>query len=185
MRKTFLSMLAGGLLLVMAGVPVSGHAEAADDNGYVAIAVPDLQQATTFFRNILDCEPISPITTDEFAGAATLRNVHRTPRHELPQSRLLLCDAGTVVELFDDRAARSPAPARHATEHGNEPVQFSTDDVAHAGQWLRREGVTVIGNPVTMRSGPHAGQTLVNFVAPWGLQLQLVGWSRSRVATAP
>jgi hypothetical protein len=87
--------------------------------------------------------------------------------------------------LLDEHAAHSPSTARHSTNRGNEPIQFSTDDVAHAGQWLRREGVTVIGTPVTAKSGAHAGQTVVNFVAPWGLQLQLVGWNRSQVATAP
>lgn len=185
MRKTFLSMLAGGLLLVLSGVPVSSHAEAAHDSGYASIGVPDLQQATNFFRNILDCEPVNPIALNESAGAAASRGAGHAMRHDLPQSRLLLCDAGTVVELFDDHAARSPSTARHATDHGNRPVQFSTDDVAHASQWLRREGVTVIGAPVTVTSGPHAGQTVVNFVAPWGLPLQLVGWNRNRIATAP
>lgn len=182
MHKTFLSILAGGLLVVVAGVPVSSYAETAHDDGYVAIGVPDLRQATTFFRNILDCEPIS---ADESAGTAVSGNVRRAIRHDPPQSRLLLCDAGTVVELFDDHAAHHPSLARHAANHGNEPVQFPTDDVAHASQWLRREGVTVVGAPVMMATGPHAGQTLVNFVAPWGLQLQLVGWNRSQVATAP
>jgi hypothetical protein len=57
--------------------------------------------------------------------------------------------------------------------------------VVHADQWLRREGVQVIGTSVTMKAGPHAGQTVVNFVAPWGLQLQLVGWNKSQLATAP
>lgn len=179
MRKTFLSTLAGGLLLVMAGMPVSSHAAGVHDSGYVTIGVPDLQQATTFFRDILDCEPISPIATDESGDA------DHVTRNGVPPSTLLLCDAGTVVELFDNHGLHSPSPERHATNRSNEPVQFSADDVAHADQWLRREGVKVIGAPVTLTTGPHAGQTLVNFVTPWGLPLQLVGWNRSQVATAP
>lgn len=185
MRRTLLSILAGGLLLVMAGVPVNSHAADVHDSGYVTIGVPDLQQATTFFRNILDCEPISPMATNDSPKAATPGRVDHTARGTLPSSSLLLCDAGTVVELFDNHAVHSPLPARHSTDHSGEPVQFSTDDVAHAGQWLRREGVTVIGAPVAMTSGPHAGQTVVNFVTPWGLQLQLVGRNTSQIATAP
>ncbi|MGH8159978.1 MAG: VOC family protein [Rhodanobacter sp.] len=169
----------------MAGVPISSHAADVHDSGYVSVGVPDLQQATAFFRNILDCEPIGPIVANESAEPAASANADHATRHDLPPSRLLLCDAGTVVELFDDHAVHSPSTARHFTDHGNQPIQFSTDDVTHAGQWLRREGVTVIGAPVTMTTGPHAGQTLVNFVAPWGLRLQLVGWNRSQVATAP
>ena len=175
MRKSFLSILVFGFLATMASAPFSSHAANVHDSGYVTIGVPNLQQATTFFRNILDCEPVSPVTTDESTAA-------RQPA--LPASRLLLCDSGTVVELFDERKARSLSSVRYSIDPGNEPIQFSADDVAHADQWLRREGVQVIGTSVTMKTGPHTGQTVVNFVTPWGLQLQLVGWNKSQLATA-
>lgn len=179
MRKSFLSILAGGLFLAMASVPFSGRAESVHDSGYVAIGVPDLQQATTFFGDILDCEPLNPA-----AGSESPESAHAA-RDAQPASRLLLCDSGTVVELFDDHEMHFPAPERHATNHGNEPITFSADNVAHADRWLRREGVQVIGAPVTVTTGPHAGQTVVNFVAPWGLRMQLVGRNPSQVATAP
>jgi hypothetical protein len=124
------------------------------------------------------------MAANDSAEAATPWRVDHSARSKLPSSSLLLCDAGTVVELFDNHAVHS-FPGRHSPDRSDEPIQFSADDVTHAGQWLRREGVTVIGAPVTVTTGPHAGQTLVNFVTPWGLQLQLVGWNRSQVATAP
>jgi catechol 2,3-dioxygenase-like lactoylglutathione lyase family enzyme len=179
MRKSFLSILVFGFLVAMAGAPFNGHAASVHDSGYVTIGVPDLQQATTFFRNILDCEPVSPVIADE----STAGTASRHPA--LPASRLLLCDSGTVVELLDKHDTHFPPSARHSIDQGNGPIPFSTDDVAHADLWLRREGVHVVGTPVTMKTGPHAGQTLVNFMTPWGLQLQLVGWNTSKLATAP
>ena len=179
MRKSFLSILVFGFLAAIAGAPFNSHAASVHDSGYVTIGVPNLQQATAFFRNILDCEPVSPVNTDDSTAGAKSR------RPALPASRLLLCDSGTVVELFDEHGANSPSSVRHSIDHDNEPIQFSADDVAHADQWLRREGVQVIGTSVTMKAGPHAGQTVVNFVTPWGLQLQLVGWNKSQLATAP
>lgn len=176
MRKFFLSIPVFGFLAAMAGAPFNSHAASVHDSGYVTIDVPNLQQATTFFRNILDCEPVG---TNESTEGTPFR------RHALPASRLLLCDSGTVVELFDEHGARALSSARHSIDQGNEPIQFSADDVEHADQWLRREGVQVIGTSVTMKAGPHAGQTVVNFVTPWGLQLQLVGWNKSQLATAP
>lgn len=169
----------------MGGIPLSSHAADVHDSGYVSIGVPDLQQATAFFRSILDCEPISLIAANQSTTMAASGSNGHTADHDQPASRLLLCDAGTVVELFDDQATHDPAHARHTATHAAEPIQFYTGDVANAGQWLRREGVTVIGPAVIVKSGPHAGQTLVNFVAPWGLSLQLVGWNRSQVATTP
>lgn len=182
MRTSFLSILAGGLLLAMASASFSGHAANGHDSGYVTIGVPDMEQATAFFRNILDCEPVNPVAGSESiestrVGHATGDTVHA--------SRLLICDSDTVVELFDDREAHAPSPATHATDHDKEPITFSADNVAHADRWLRREGVKVIGAPVTATTGPHAGQTVVNFMAPWGLQLQLVGRNPSHLATAP
>jgi catechol 2,3-dioxygenase-like lactoylglutathione lyase family enzyme len=179
MRKSFLSILVFGFQAAMAGMPFSSHAASIHDSGYVTIGVPNLQQATTFFRNILNCAPVNPVATDESTTSTASR------RSALSASRLLLCDSGTVVELFDEHGARSLSSARHSTDRGNEPIQFGADDVAHADQWLRREGVQVIGTSETMKTGPHAGQTVVNFVTPWGLQLQLVGWNKSQLATAP
>lgn len=177
MRKSFLSTLVFGFLAaITTSAPFSSHAASVHDSGYVSIGVPNLQQATTFFRNILDCEPV---TANEPTAATASR------RPTLPASRLLLCDSGTVVELFDERGARSLSSVHHPIDHGNEPIQFSADDAAHAEQWLRREGVQVIGTSMTMKTGAHAGQTVVNFVTPWGLQLQLVGWNKSQLATAP
>jgi catechol 2,3-dioxygenase-like lactoylglutathione lyase family enzyme len=175
MHKFLLSMLAGGLLFAISSM---GYAASVHDSDYVAIGVPDLQQATAFFHNVLDCEEVNPAAGDESRASGHAAR-------DMPSSRLLLCDSGTVVELFDAHCARSPSPARHATDHGNEPIAFSADNVAQADRWLRREGVKVTGAPVAVITGPHAGQTVVNFVAPWGLRLQLVGRSPTQVATAP
>jgi catechol 2,3-dioxygenase-like lactoylglutathione lyase family enzyme len=184
MRKPILSMLTVGFLIIMAGVSSRGHAAPLHDDGYVTIGVPDLRQAMAFFRDVLDCEPINPVIADRpVSGPAAVRT-HRMARDELSPSRLLICDSGTVVELFDNHGM-APSRVRHSTEHGSEPIQFFTDDVAHADHWLRNEGVRVIGSPVTMSSGPHAGRTLVNFVAPWGLRLQLIGSHTSHVASTP
>lgn len=176
MHKSILSMLAGGLLFAMAGM---GRAASVHDSDYVAISVPDVQQATAFFHDVLDCEEVDSAAGDESRQGGHVAHDAR------PVSRLLLCDDGTVVELFDAHAAHSPSLARHAMDRGSEPIAFSADNVAHADRWLRREGVKVLGAPVAAVTGPHAGQTVVNFVAPWGLRLQLVGRSPSQVATAP
>ncbi|OOG46806.1 VOC family protein [Rhodanobacter sp. C01] len=179
MRKSLLSMFGGSLLLVMTSLPFSGRAAGTHDSDYVSIGVPDLVQATAFFRNVLDCEPIGPISANATASEAGSRHAG------LPSSRLLLCDSGNVVELFDNHGVNNISASRYSAKHDNEPIPLFADDVTHGDRWLRHEGVRVIGSPVTATSGPHAGQTVVNFVAPWGLRLQLVGRNTGRLATAP
>lgn len=152
------------ILLLMAGLlasPVDSHATGLRDTGYVTLAVPDMPQAMAFFRDILDCEPIDAQSSPPSPS----------------QHRLLICESDTVVELFDSHDAHVPASAA--------PVQFFANDVRHADQWLRREGVKVIGAPVTPTTGPHAGMTLVNFVTPWGQPLQLIGQDNTQITAVP
>jgi hypothetical protein len=42
-------------------------------------------------------------------------------------------------------------------------------------RYLREQGVRVLGEP-TASSGPSAGQRWVYFLAPWGMQWELVSY---------
>lgn len=158
MGKSLLSRLFLVLGMVIATLPSAGAATLYGGD-YTRIGVPDLAQAVAFFRDVLDCRPIDPA-----AGEGG------SPR----QSSLLACDEGSIVELFDERGA-SPSPARSSQERASRTLRFVTDDVAHADQWLRHEGVDVSGAPRRLTSGPLAGRLALDFVSPWGLHLQLLG----------
>jgi len=90
---------------------------------------------------------------------------------DTPAFRLVSCDAGSVIELFDDRGSAPSSTPRPAAQ----PLQFVSDDVLHAAQWLQRDGASIIGLPHRVTSGPLAGRMVLDFVSPWGLRLQLVG----------
>lgn len=126
-------------------------------NDYARVGVPDLPQAVAFFTDVLGCRPLESTAGKSVDGS-------------LPPSRLLICDTGSIVELVDQRHV-APAPK----QAGQTTVQFVTDDVAHAGQWLRRQGVDVSSAPHRATSGPLAGRLVLDFMSPWGLHLQLLG----------
>jgi hypothetical protein len=161
MRKSLLSML---LLMfgLLAFVPPSAHAATLHDSGYASVGVPNLAQAARFFQDVLDCRVIGPQST---AAAAT------------SASRLLTCDAGSVIELF----AISPSAAPNGAA---QPLQLVSTDVRHADKWLRHQGASVSGAPHWLTSGPLAGRMALDFVTPWGLRLQLVDRHASRPAGA-
>ncbi|EIM04233.1 VOC family protein [Rhodanobacter denitrificans] len=157
MGKSLLSRLF--LVLGMMSVALPGAGAATLYGGdYARIGVPDLQQAVAFFRDVLNCRPLDPA-----AGAVD------SPR----QSSLLACDAGSIIELFDERDA-TLSPARPSPEQVGRTLRFVTDDVVHADQWLRDEGVDVSGMPHRLSSGPLTGRLVLDFVSPWGLRLQLL-----------
>ncbi|MHB1059171.1 MAG: VOC family protein [Rhodanobacter sp.] len=153
------SLLTGLLFAVGLAAILPSNVRAATLYGsdYVRVGVPDLAQAVTFFRDVLDCRLIGPETTA--AGDASA-------------SRLLSCDTGSVVELF----AISPSLASNGA---GQPLQFVSGNVLHADGWLRHQGVRVIEAPHRLASGPLAGRIVLNFVAPWGLRLQLLDNSAS------
>jgi catechol 2,3-dioxygenase-like lactoylglutathione lyase family enzyme len=119
--------------------------------GYARVGVPDMAQAVTFFQDVLDCRPIDTDVTRKSASSV-----------------LLSCDTGSIVELFDNRGV----PA--ASAKPDQPLRFVADDLRHGGDWLRREGVTVNGSPHRLTSGPLAGRMVLDFLAPWGMPLQLL-----------
>jgi catechol 2,3-dioxygenase-like lactoylglutathione lyase family enzyme len=167
MRKSILSLLFLTFGLA-AAMPTGVRAATLYGGDYAGISVPDMAQAVAFFQDVLDCEVIGP------ASEPSARDT--------PASRLLSCNAGSIVELFQEQDS-SPSPAAHRSRSkAAQPLQFVTVDVVHAGQWLKHEHVSVKGAPHRLTSGPQAGRMVLDFRAPWGLRLQLLG-SREAIAT--
>lgn len=127
--------------------------------GYARVGVPDLAQAEAFFQDVLDCRVIGPNAPSVATGA-------KKPA----TTRLLSCDAGSVVELFDNHGV-SPSPT---PVEADQPLRFVSDDVLHGSEWLQREGATVNGAPRRLTSGPLAGRMVLDFMSPWGMPLQLL-----------
>ncbi len=154
MKKNLLALL---LLLFSMTFAIAGATRAASANGdYVALHVPNLPQATRFFRQILNCVVLNgAVATGQAADV------------------LLDCGHGTIVEL-----ARISAAAAHPDGDGKrrpaQAISLVTENAATAAQWLRAHHVQVLGPPRKVRRGPEAGLIVVNFLAPWGQRLQLV-----------
>jgi catechol 2,3-dioxygenase-like lactoylglutathione lyase family enzyme len=151
MRKSRSSRLLPTLLLfvfALAAIASPGvRAATLYGTGYARVGVPDMAQAVTFFQDVLDCRVIGSSFTKKPAT-----------------SRLLSCDTGSIVELFDNGDASAPG----------QPLRFVSDDVRHGSKWLRRAGATVNGSPHRLTSGPLAGRMVLDFKSPWGMPLQLL-----------
>src|SRR6185312_11193925 len=102
---------------------------------------------------VLGCEPIGP----------------RSEEGPRSSSILLAYTPGSVVEL-------TTAPTSRRSGHPGNPIQLMSDDPAATAHSLRQKGMNSVGKQRRLASG----QTALDFVAPWGLRLQLV----SRVADA-
>lgn len=156
---------------------------------HIGLTVPDLDEATAFFVDVIGCEvvfEVGPFRSDD-DWMATHLNVQ--PRAEVRRIRMLRCGNGPSFEVFEfapPEGSGSP-PANSAV--GGHHLAFYVEDMAQALDYLRGRGVRIMGEPTTMAEGPSAGLSWVYFLAPWGLQLELVsypaGMAYEKRGTAP
>lgn len=143
---------------------------------HAGITVPDVAAAVRFFVDVLGCEEC--FTAGPFAAADDWMATHLgvDPRARIPQLRMIRCGNGANLELFEfDVAAQGRTEPRNS-DVGGHHLAFYVDEIEPAVAYLREHGLTVMGEPVTMTEGPSAGLTWVYFLAPWGLQLELVSY---------
>lgn len=152
---------------------------------HIGFTVPDLGQAVDFFTGVMGCEAFYPLGPFADATGTWMQDhlaVH--PRATIPAMRLVRCGAGANLEIFQydspDQNRRGPKNS----DIGGHHLAFYTDDMAGAVAHLKASGVTVLGAPTTMTGGPSAGETWVYFLAPWGMQLELVSYPNGKAYEA-
>lgn len=150
---------------------------------HIGFTVPDIDAATRFFTEVIGCDvvfEIGPFVAEDDWMKDHL-GVH--PRAVVTKLRMLRCRNGPAFELFEyalDGAAQVPPPN---SDVGAAHLGFLVTDMAAAVAHLKAHGVTVQGDPTTMTEGPSAGLTWVYFLAPWGMQLELVSYPQGMAVT--
>ena len=110
--------------------------------------------------------------------------------HELGQQRV--AERRGLGEMLLERVHQFGAQQEHLVQRDEAPDQravppknsdigghhlaFYVDDIEVAVEYLKGNGIEVLGSPSVRTEGPHGGQTWVYFLAPWGLQLELVSF---------
>ena len=142
---------------------------------HIGITVPDLDDAVAFFVDIIGCEHMFDGGRVEGAPAFMREslNVHRDASLRYC---FLRCGCGSNLEIFEYSAPDQRTESPRNSDIGGHHIAFYVDDITSATAYLREHGVRVLGNPMHIDSGPAAGSTWVYFLAPWGLQLELVSY---------
>lgn len=146
---------------------------------HIGITVPDLDAGVAFFVDVIGCEHIfdGGRVGGDPAFMRERLNVH-------PDASLrycfLRCGHGLNLELFEYSAPGQRTEPPCNSDAGGHHVAFHVDDVHAAAAYLRERGIRVLGDPMSIDGGPAAGSTWVYFLAPWGLQLELVSYPRGK-----
>lgn len=144
---------------------------------HTGFTVPNLTQAVDFFVDVMGCETfyqLGPFSDNKGDWMKTYLNVH--PRAKIPAIQLVRCGNGSNLEIFEyvapDQNKQQPANS----DVGGHHIAFYVEDINQAVTYLKDNGMQVLGEPSVMTSGPSAGETWVYFLAPWGMQLELVSY---------
>jgi catechol 2,3-dioxygenase-like lactoylglutathione lyase family enzyme len=147
---------------------------------HLGITVPDIEDATRFFTDIIGCVrfyDLGPIASDS-DWMHTHLNVH--PRAQVSKIRFLRCGHGINIELFEYTSPDQRQELPKNSDWGGHHIALYVDDFDAALTYLRSRNVTILGEPTVRTAGPSAGQTWVYFTAPWGLQMELVSYPNGK-----
>ena len=155
--------------------PVSGGIPGLRGTDHIGFTVPDLDQAHAFLVEVIGCEfvySLGPYPQDPQLMTERL-NVH--PETRMRELRFYRCFNGTNFEVFHYESPDQREQLPRNTDIGGHHVALYVDDLDSAVAYLRERGVRVLGMP-SASSGPSEGQRWVYFLAPWGMQFELVSF---------
>lgn len=143
---------------------------------HIGFTVPDLEAAVEFFVDVIGCEPFyrdGPFQSDE-----DWMKVHLNVRADAVIEKIcwLRCANGPNFELFQYKAADQIQTPPKNSDIGGHHLAFYVDDFNSALQYLKDRQIRILGEPTVRVKGPNSGQTWVYFLAPWGMQLELVSY---------
>jgi catechol 2,3-dioxygenase-like lactoylglutathione lyase family enzyme len=142
---------------------------------HIGFTVPDLAEARRFLEEVIGCQymySLGPYVHDDDWMTEHLNVDARAVMRQLHFFRL----AGQAIfEVFEYEAPGQRGILPRNSDHGGHHVAIYVEDLDAAVHFLREHGVTVLGEP-TASTGPSAGQRWVYFLAPWGMQFELVSY---------
>lgn len=168
-------------LLLLAAMPAHAAGVQAVGVDHVGINVPNLAQAEQFFSDAFGCVPVThigPFKLDALAAAAD--ETKFAPRADSVTLAMLRCGTGSNIELFEYKNSRGSAEMPRAEDIGASHIAFYTDDMTGAVAYLKSQGITILGEPITMPSGDTEGETWVHFRSPWGSEMELVSYPKGK-----
>jgi catechol 2,3-dioxygenase-like lactoylglutathione lyase family enzyme len=142
---------------------------------HIGFTVPDLEQARSFLVDVIGCEHLYSL--GPFADDGTWMSTHLDVDDRAVMRRLhfFRCGDQAIFEVFEYEAPDQRRRGPRNSDVGGHHVALYVDDLDAAVAFLRAAGVRILGEP-TASSGPSAGQRWVYFLAPWGMQFELVSY---------
>lgn len=164
-------------LLLMPGLALAGPMPGMRGINHIGLTVPDLAQAETFFSDVLGCRKamsFGPFQDDKGTFMEDVLDVD--PRAVIEQISLMRCGFGSNIELFKYTAPDQKQVTARNSDIGGHHIAFYVDDIDAVAAYLKANNIRTLMGPLPVKEGPAAGQTILYFYAPWGLQLEAISF---------
>lgn len=172
-------MLASALLAGAATAASADSIPGMRGHDHTGITVPDMGQAVSFFTDVVGCQKamsFGPFADDKGTFMQDVLGVD--PKAVIEEITLMRCNFGSNIELFKYTAPDQKDLTPKNSDIGGFHIAFYVDDVAAAKAYLEGKGVKTRMGPIPVEQGPAAGQTILYFQAPWGLQLEAISYPK-------
>src|SRR5271155_3099530 len=144
---------------------------------HTGITVPDIKAAADFFVNVLGCKQVmsfGPFADDKSTFMQDLLNVN--PSAVIQQITMVRWGYGSNIELFQYTSPDQKNMTPRNSDIGGYHIAFYVDDIQAAKDYLDKKGVKTFFGPFAVNEGPAAGQSVFYFLAPWGLQMEMISY---------
>lgn len=144
---------------------------------HIGLTVPDMAQAVGFFTDVLGCQKATsfgPFRDDQGNFMQDLLAVD--PRAVVEEITLMRCGFGSNVELFHYTAPDQKTVEMRNSDIGAYHIALYVDDINAAADYFKAKGIKTLMGPLPVSEGPAAGQTILYFYAPWGLQMEAISF---------
>jgi catechol 2,3-dioxygenase-like lactoylglutathione lyase family enzyme len=146
---------------------------------HTGITVPDVKAATAFFTDVLGCAhamSFGPFSDDK--GTFMQDAVNVNPRAVIDEISMVRCGYGSNIELFQYQSPDQAKTLPKNSDIGGHHIALYVDDIAKAAEYLRSKNVKTMQGPIPVNEGPAAGQSILYFLTPWGLQMELISYPK-------
>jgi catechol 2,3-dioxygenase-like lactoylglutathione lyase family enzyme len=177
MRNAIRDATLAAAVLASIGTASAGSIPGMRGHDHTGVTVPDMKQAVDFFTEVVGCKKamsFGPFADDKGTFMQDLLGVD--PKAVIEEITLVRCGHGSNIELFKYTAPDQRDLQARNSDIGGFHIAFYVDDIAAAKTYLDEKGVKTRMGPLPVTEGPAAGQSILYFQAPWGLQLEAISY---------
>ncbi|MCE7011100.1 VOC family protein [Kibdelosporangium philippinense] len=146
---------------------------------HIGLTVPDLAQAREFLVDVLGCEYMYTLGPYQDDGTWMSEHLNVDDRTVMRKLHFFRLGGQAIFEVFEYEAPDQDTEPPRNSDIGGHHIALYVEDMDAAVADLHRRGLRVLGEP-TVSKGPSEGQRWVYFLAPWGLQCELVSYPNGK-----